>query len=221
MKNIIVIGYLSDNYSDFLSNLKGFNIKAVKNLKDLDALIEKKESLDLAVFTGGADVNPEYYKQELGKFTHIDTGRDIFESTVWKKLPKSTLKLGICRGSQFLTVMSGGSLVQHVSGHIGEHAIFLKDSVFNITSTHHQMMYPYTLNKKSWDLLAHSTKLRSDTYLNGDDKEIDIPNNFLEPEIVYYKNTNALAIQGHPEFPSCETETSNMCLDLIKTYLNK
>jgi len=49
----------------------------------------------------------------------------------------------------------------------------------------------------------------------------DLHKNFLEPEIVYYKNTNALCIQGHPEWTHCEKRTSSMCLNLIDKYLKE
>lgn len=124
--------------------------------------------------------------------------------------------------SQFLTTMSGGSLIQHVNGHGGDHLISTKEGIMlKMTSTHHQMMYPYDLNKDKFDLIAWSTYFKSDTYLNGRNEEIEIPTEFLEPEIVHYKNTNALAIQGHPEFSSCNREASDYCLDLIRNYLNK
>ena len=221
-KNIIIVGNSNNDYLNWLGKLKGFNIKVINSLKDFNTINDKEESIDLVVFTGGSDVNPDYYGQNIGKFTHIDKERDAFEVSVWERLSKSIVKIGICRGSQFLTAMSGGSLVQHVNGHGGEHIISTKED-FNLkmTSTHHQMMYPNDLSKDAYDLIAWSTYFKSDTYLNGKNEEMEIPREFLEPEIVYYKNTNALAIQGHPEFSSCNTETSDYCLDLVRNLLNK
>lgn len=92
---------------------------------------------------------------------------------------------------------------------------------YNITSSHHQMLYPFDLNEKDYELIAYSEYFQSNTYLNGDNKEIELAKNFLEPEIVYYKNTNALCIQGHPEWGHCEKRTSEMCLNLIDKYLQE
>lgn len=221
-KNIIIVGNSNNDYLTWLGKLEDFNIKTVNNLEDYSKLIEKNESIDLVVFTGGSDVNPDYYGQNIGKYTHIDKERDIFEVNLWENLPKRILKVCICRGAQFATAMSGGSLIQHVNGHGGDHIISTKDGIIlTMTSTHHQMMYPYDLNKDKFDLIAWSTYFKSDTYLNGRNEEIELSKDFLEPEIVYYKNTNALAIQGHPEFSSCDKEASNYCLDLIRNYLNK
>lgn len=221
-KNIIIVGNSNNDYLTWLGKLDGFNIKTVTSLEDYTKLVKKNESIDLVVFTGGSDVNPDYYGQNIGKYTHIDKERDIFEVNLWKRLPYNVLKVGICRGSQFATAMSGGSLIQHVNGHGGDHVISTKEGItLTMTSTHHQMMYPYELNKDRFDLIAWSTYFKSDTYLNGKNEEIEIPTEFLEPEIVYYKNTNALAIQGHPEFSSCNREASDYCLDLIRNLLNK
>jgi len=83
------------------------------------------------------------------------------------------------------------------------------------------MIYPFDLNEKSYELIAYSEYFQSKTYLNGDNKEVELSKNFLEPEIVYYKNTNALCIQGHPEWSHCERRTSSMCLNLIDKYLKE
>lgn len=92
---------------------------------------------------------------------------------------------------------------------------------YNITSSHHQMLYPFDLNEKDYKLIAYSEYFQSKTYLDGKNEEINLPNNFLEPEIVYYKNTNSLCIQGHPEWSHCEKRTSSMCLDLLDKYLKE
>lgn len=83
------------------------------------------------------------------------------------------------------------------------------------------MLYPFDMNPKDYELLAYSEYFQSKTYLNGNNEEIELPKDFLEPEIVYYKNTNALCIQGHPEWSHCEKRTSNMCLNLIDKYLKE
>src|SRR5438309_1359385 len=50
---------------------------------------------------------------------------------------------GICRGSQFLNVMAGGRLCQHLDGHGSWHDMETSDGrSFEVSSTHHQMMLP-------------------------------------------------------------------------------
>jgi hypothetical protein len=88
-----------------------------------------------------------------------------------------------------------------------------------MSSTHHQMMYPYNMPKTAFELVAWSEYFLSDTYLNGGNEEMELPEEFLEPEIVYYPNRKALAIQGHPEYPGVEENTLTFCKKLIFNYL--
>ena len=184
--------------------------------------VKNPKDIDLVLFTGGEDVNPERYYENLGKYTHVNSSRDEKEIETYNKFSGYCFLLGICRGNQLLTVLSGGKLIQHVEGHGRDHSMILNNRfTYKITSSHHQMIYPFDLNEKDYELIAYSEYFQSKTYLNGNNEEIELPNNFLEPEIVYYKNTNALCIQGHPEWSHCEKKTSIMCLNLIDKYLKK
>jgi anthranilate/para-aminobenzoate synthase component II len=211
---VLIVGSSSNEYTTWLE--KEFEVSAniVTKTEDLHNLKKKPE---LIVFTGGSDVNPNYYTEDLGKFTGIDKLRDELDFAVLNFFNKSIPKVGICRGSQFLCVNAGGSLIQHTTGHTTDHSVMCSDdNVINMTSTHHQMMYPFDVKH---DLLAWSNKYRSDTYLNGLNQEIDLPLTFLEPEIVYFPSINSLAIQGHPEFENCNKNASQHCLYLIKNLL--
>lgn len=184
----------------------------VKNVKDID----------LVLFTGGEDVDPGIYNQNVGKRTHINKSRDKKEMDTFYKFQNHSFMLGICRGSQMLTTLSGAKLIQHVEGHCKDHSMIVRGSMrYNITSSHHQMLYPFDLNEKTYELIAYSEYFQSNTYLNGDNEEIELSKDFLEPEIVYYKNSNSLCIQGHPEWSHCEKRTSEMCLNLIDKYLKE
>lgn len=183
------------------------------------------EHLDLILFTGGEDVSPKYYKQNVGKYTGVNEQRDKFERDYMFDRFYNVPKLGICRGSQLVTAFSGGKLIQHVTGHaVGKlHEIEMKgrygSNIFNITSTHHQMLYPYNLDEKKYEIIATSKYYLSNTYLNGNNEETKLPKNFEECEIVFYPESNSLGIQGHPEMGNCPEETKSLCLKLIKNIL--
>ena len=201
------VSYLNEKYEVIVHKTKD-----VKNPKDID----------LVLFTGGEDVNPAHYNENIGKYTHINSNRDKKEIDTFYRFKGKSFLLGICRGNQLLTILSGGKLIQHVEGHCRDHSMVLNNSLkYNITSSHHQMLYPFDLNGKDYELIGYSEYFQSNTYLNGDNEEIELSNNFLEPEIVYYKKTNALCIQGHPEWNHCEKRTSQMCLNLIDKYLKE
>lgn len=223
---VLVDSGFNNDYKKFLESR--FNLEVVP-IADYEKG-KLTSSIDLLLFTGGADVNPEMYNEKVGTHTSINNNRDNQEKDIFYRfdyLPK----LGICRGSQFLTVMSGGKLVQHISGHLGNHKIHVKKNnrglslssgkflTYDITSTHHQMMFPFNLNKKFYNILGWSKRFRSETYLNGSNEEIELPTHFVEPEIVFYNNSNSLCVQGHPEFSTCPKETSIMILDLVENLL--
>ena len=201
------VSYLNEKYKVIVHKTND-----VKNPKDID----------LVLFTGGEDVNPAHYNENIGKHTHINSNRDKKEIDTFYRFKGKSFLLGICRGSQLLTMLSSGRLIQHVEGHCRDHSMVLNNGLkYNITSSHHQMIYPFDLNEKDYELIGYSEYFQSNTYLNGDNEEIELSNNFLEPEIVYYKKTNALCIQGHPEWSHCEKRTSQMCLNLIDKYLKE
>ena len=189
-------------------------IRIVKEIKDAD----------IVLFTGGEDVHPGYYGENVGQFTHTNKRRDEMELSLFNEARRSgKLCLGICRGAQALTVFSGGELIQHVTNHAigGSHKIHLvnEDVDIDITSTHHQMMWPFYLDKEDYSILAKSTADLSTTYLNGDDNERRLPSNFVEPEIAYYKRTNCLCIQGHPEYMPKDSSAVRYINVLVREYL--
>lgn len=204
----IVIDKYTNQYVRFLE--KRFDVTILEP--------ESRRKPDLFVFTGGADVSPEYYGEDVGIYTGTDKTRDIRDFSNFNKAKDNHIPmLGICRGSQFLCVANEGKLIQHVSGHAmrGTHKITTPRGIFDITSTHHQMMFPFGLPKNNYNIIARSSKKNSILYLNGDNKSVELPKTFVEPEIVKFPLTNSLAIQGHPEMNHCPENTVNYCLDLI------
>ncbi len=213
---------INSSYIKFLE--KRFDVTAY-TLSEIKKEKNYSSNLVLMLFTGGEDVNPSLYDEKVNNKTYYNEKRDALDSQLFDYFGRYIPSLGICRGSQFLTVNAGGKLIQHVNNHnnVGEHLIFnnLYYNKFMMTSTHHQMMYPFDLDPNHYELIAYSDTHLSTTYQNGDNEEIKLPLNFVEPEIVYYKKTNSLAIQGHPEFLNCNSKTVDYCLDLIEHFLLK
>jgi putative glutamine amidotransferase len=81
-----------------------------------ETLADYTASMDGFVFTGGADVDPKYYGEEIreacGKIFPL---RDAFEARMFEKIT-STKKpiLAICRGMQVINVFLGGTLYQDI-----------------------------------------------------------------------------------------------------------
>lgn len=180
--------------------LTGTEFDWVNNVEAVDS----PEKADIIVFSGGADINPALYGCAKHNSTYYNEMRDALEVNCFNKLSPNQLVLGYCRGAQLVTALNGGKLIQDVTGHnCGPHMISNKTLKFRIASIHHQMMYPFDMNKEDYDLLFWSTKPLSKHYLGDSIQEPP-----CEPEVVLYHKKNlptCLAIQGHPEMmPRCE-----------------
>lgn len=207
MKIYVVGG--ADNYVNFIENVQ---------------LVDKLEDAQLVVFTGGEDVTPSLYGCKKHRTTYSNLKRDQDEQAVFNKVdPKKQVCLGICRGSQFLCVMNGGKLVQNVSSHATgfTHGITDGNKIYQITSTHHQMQYPFGLKNEDYDLLFTSYGVESDFY---EGEGIDpYAVHSREPEIVLYHKKGlpkCLAVQGHPEMIP-DSPVAKMINNLIKDLVNE
>lgn len=183
--------------------------------------VTSAEEADFLIFTGGADVSPVLYNQRTGATTHTYPRRDQYEAQIFKKWVGIKPMVGYCRGSQFLTVMSGGKLIQDFSGHASRHCITTNEGERQVNSTHHQMMYPYDMNPDDYSILAGLSPANNSYHLNGDNKQIEYPDEFLEVESAYYPKTNCLGFQFHPEWGSCPESGRKWSRETILKLLNK
>lgn len=163
-------------------------------------LVEDYEQADLVVFTGGSDVSPHLYGAARHHSTFCHPLRDEREAAVFMECSRLKIPMvGICRGAQFLNVMSGGKMYQDVTGHLGDHEIIDQETgeVIRVTSTHHQMMMP----SNDATIIAISTKIDSNRiWMEGDVVRRDTSNTGIE--VVLYEHTKCLCFQPHPEFNS-------------------
>ena len=176
------------------------------------------DAVKLVVFTGGEDVDPSLY----GDFQHESTMSNLNRDKVEEEFYKHAFlygvpMVGICRGSQFLTVMNGGKLVQDCDNHAiaGTHTITAKGKVntIDVTSTHHQMMIPVG----NFNVLAHANGLSSH-YQKANVKVI--PKEAVEePEVVWYPNTGSLAVQFHPEYMEADSQGYQYFQELLGEYI--
>ena len=179
------------------------------------------KGVDAVVFWGGQDIHPSLYGAPASRRSQAydkPSQRDVFEwrAMKWCILNKIPM-IGVCRGAQMLCAAAGGYLVQHVIGHnSGGHSIITSDGVvFNTTSAHHQMMYPFDVNHV---MLAHSSMKLSNTYMDGMDKEINMEGK-PEPEVVWFPDIRGLAIQGHPEWVKPDSDFAKYCNDMVREYV--
>jgi putative glutamine amidotransferase len=72
------------------------------------------------LLTGGADMDPARYGKPNQGSVSIEAARDALEQEAYTAAAAAGVPiLGICRGFQAINVFRGGTLLQHVDGHVG------------------------------------------------------------------------------------------------------
>lgn len=150
------------------------------------------------IFTGGSDVSPSFYGDTSPKgICYSNSARDAEEYAVCKFAEQRGISLvGICRGLQFLNVMSGGKMMHDIGGHgSGAHLVATRteDEPFLTNSFHHQMCIP----NKSAHILAWSHTKLSKRYIG--DKDEEMVYHGPEVEALYVPWMRAVGVQWHPE----------------------
>lgn len=181
------------------------------------SIVNSEVAANIVVYGGGADLNPELYGQRMGpkmKPIMMDYVADARDLASFKRVNNKQMKIGICRGGQFLNIMNEGIMIQHVNNHVNSHPIidtlFGEDKTITVTSTHHQMMVP----SDSAEVLAYSEGVATEYW--GDKGQIDKP--ALEPEVLWYERTRSLCFQPHPEMSSSRggPDTQDYFFDIIE-----
>lgn len=193
------------------------SVTLVSDPRDINVIDNKT----VVLYGGGEDISPSLYKQKPCKYTAAPSqpsSRDLFEKEVFTLGHLKGAKfLGICRGAQFLCVMAGGKLYQHVTCHGHDHVARIKDVEMSINSTHHQMMDIREI-ENAVELIGYSHQDYLYFY-DYDKKEIQKYPHQHEPEIVYFPAARALAIQGHPEYADSPAGYAKLCRSLVMEKL--
>lgn len=174
----------------------------------IDSIEEKGDRV--LIIWGGEDISPMIYKQKPNRQNRGSTTPSVRDQAEMKlaewAVRNNVPIIGICRGAQLMCALSGGKLIQHVTGHYGDHNIHcpeiapgLGDIELTTSSIHHQMML---LTDVEHVLLGFTHPAKSDTYLGENNEEISecFSKDWCEPEIVWIPKTKSLCIQGHPEY---------------------
>lgn len=177
------------------------------------------EDADLAIFTGGEDVSPSLYGHPVHPSTMYSEFRDQREVEAFNILTSRDIPMvGICRGAQFLNVMSGGTMYQDVTNHTNVHNLIDESTgeVILVTSTHHQMMNP----GKNAIIIATAHEKGKRTYWDGHNWKTEQSKE--DYEVLMYPETACLCFQPHPEMVQNSEKFEPMrkyFQDLITGYL--
>jgi len=174
---------------------------------------------DLVVFTGGEDVHPDFYSGIHTGISQVNMDRDRFEKRIFDVCLEENVKMtGICRGFQFINVMSGGFMYQHIERHAmhGVHTVrfpYVKE-VYNLTSTHHQLVGLPT----NAMMIGYAYPRRSDIYIGPDSQRTRKPE--LEIESAVFPHTSCMGVQFHPEMIGNDPKGVKFYLKMMEDFMN-
>jgi len=182
-------------------------------------VFKNPKDIALVVFTGGEDVHPSLYGGADKGISSTNVGRDAYEKAVFNQCRQYNIKMaGICRGFQFLNVMAGGQMYQHLEKHAlwGRHPAYFPFSgeILPVSSTHHQLV---KLSDGSIPL-AWALPKRSDIYYGPDALPIEDVDKEIEGAL--FPNINAMGVQYHPEMMAHSEPGCKIFLDIVADFLS-
>lgn len=185
------VGLNNQYFYDYLLN------DVVKlNDKVLVENVDFNKNYDFILFDGGSDVSPILYGEEKQIHTFNDSYRDVYEGMIFDQYINYPTKfIGICRGSQFLNVMFGGTLYQDLpsinKGHSPFHKTVLNDSITDKFSMKHFLPNTFVTNSTHHQAVK---KLGKNLIVNSFESLTYIVESYTE------LHDKVRATQYHPEF---------------------
>jgi len=202
---------LENSYVEYYEKF-GITLLPIPNVtKNLDSYF-KKFKIQAIILAGGNDINPKLYggKPQNSDFSEErdKTEKALLGIAIKNKLPV----LGECRGTQFINIFFGGSLIQNIKPETG----------FN----HVAVMHPVDIiDKKAIDFL-HKKTLTVNSYHNHGITKNTLSND-LRPfavspdgiiEGIYHPKYPIAGILWHPERKSPDEAANGR---LIKAFLER
>ncbi len=189
-----------------------------KTTEDINNFFTHPEEFKLVLFSGGEDVNPALYGHESPDgLCYFGERRDALDIKIFKHALKNNIKMtGICRGLQFLNVMSGGTMLHHVDKHSGCMHTFVSpriDYPIYINSLHHQMVVPH----EDTFIIGTAEKQVATVYFGNHDQPIE--RHEPDVEALYMPSINACGVQYHPEMMHDSSNGFEFFHQMIEEFL--
>ena len=170
----------------------------------------KPDEADVIVFTGGHDVSPSIYGEMAMPQCGCDMNRDARCVSLYNTARQTGKKMiGICRGAQFLAVMLGGKLYQHIEYHSYLH--WTHDGKLQINSTHHQGI----IAGPHLGEIIHLSALRGQGWRRAGVCDYGITN------VETFKTDKVFATQWHPEFMPYDHESVQWWVKNVNKFLDE
>lgn len=118
----VTAAFLPAVYFEAVQRAGGIPVLLPPQPADAEIVGRVLDSVDGLIITGGVDVDPARYGQDLGEHTdRPQLERDAWEDALLSAAIDRELPfLGICRGMQVLNVNRGGTLHQHLPDVVGD-----------------------------------------------------------------------------------------------------
>lgn len=95
--NLLVDEGYNNDYERFLKGL--FDIESTTTFDDIVKKGRSTNNINFILYTGGEDVYPAYYRENVGSRTHFNESRDKNADLIFRLFRANNIpKLGICRG---------------------------------------------------------------------------------------------------------------------------
>lgn len=106
-----------------------------------EVIREYCNKVDAFLLTGGGDIDPKYWGEELTEMSNKPSeARDFFDITLTKHALASDKKvLGICRGMQSIAILTGGSLFQDIYKQMPDKTLICHSQKTPRCETHHNV----------------------------------------------------------------------------------
>jgi phosphoribosylformylglycinamidine (FGAM) synthase-like amidotransferase family enzyme len=162
--------------------------------------VETIKDADIVQFCGGIDVHPRFYGQKPAFRGTFSPERDEYEERIFEA-SEGKLRVGICRGAQFLNVMCGGTLWQDVNNHAigGTHEAFTPEGrQIEVTSTHHQMLRDDSDQEHT--LLLYAKRATRKLTIDKEGNPWENYSSLIDVEAMWYPRKKVFCYQPHPEY---------------------
>jgi len=171
------------------------------------------------VFSGGADISPDFYGRTADLGTHCSSLHDALDRAVLDAIAGLPIKkMGTCRGAQLLWADSEkAQIVQHIPSHFGDHDATVVATngqkeddrfplTFNINSIHHQACIWDSWEPQNSD--SRPPRLLQSGIAHG------------QTAVEAWVNTDRgnLGFQWHPEWVPTDSHAFHWFSDIVKAF---
>lgn len=178
---------------------------------------------DYLLLGGGCDINPAIYgEKDFGMSQSPNTHRDHANiQAINDYVAMGKPIFGICRGFQLLDAVFGGKLIQHTTGHPNGVTVNTADipdvisgnKIDACRNCHHQVV---DVDHTKGTIIGWANyPMRA--YFGLGSGEWEVRN--MVPEIMYWPEKKALAVQFHPEWQGSNHKMNIHLRGLIKELL--